>query len=70
MPQFDYRPSPLMSLRMSWGFYGGRGQVGQQYIVTNRRSPMGPIDTGIAQEIDAYILNQAVPGGGDLIKNI
>lgn len=71
MPQFDYTTEPVDEFEDVMGvFYGGRGQVGQQYVVTNRRLLMGPLDTGIAQEIDAYILNKAVPGGGDLIKNV
>ncbi len=51
-------------------FYGGRGGVGQQYVVTNRRLLTGPLDTGMALEIDAYVLNHAVPGGGDLLKKV
>lgn len=71
MPQFDYATGPVDEFEDVVGvFYGGRGQVGQQYVVTNRRLLMGPIDTGIAQEIDAYVLNQAVPGGGDLVKDV
>lgn len=71
MPRFDYMTDPVDEFEDVLGvFYGGRGQVGQQYVVTNRRLLIGPIDTGVAQEIDAYILDQAVPGGGDLIKNI
>jgi hypothetical protein len=71
VPQFDYLTEPVDEFEDVRGvFYGGRGQVGQQYVVTNRRLLMGPIDAGIAQEIDAYILNQAVGGGGDLVKGI
>src|SRR3954453_14271945 len=71
MVHFDYGTAPIDQWEDVRGvFYGGRGQVGQQYVVTNRRLLMGPIDTAIAREIDAYILNQAVPGGGDLLKSI
>lgn len=71
MPDFEYETEPLDEMEDVLGvFYGGRGQVGQQYVVTNRRLLMGPIDTGIALEIDSYVLNQAVPGGGDLVKNL
>jgi hypothetical protein len=71
MPQFDYSTGPVDEFEDVLGvFYGGRGQVGQQYVVTNRRLLIGPIDTGIAQQIDAYILNQAAAGVGDLLKNI
>jgi hypothetical protein len=69
--RFDYTTEPVDEQEDVLGvFYGGRGQVGQQYVVTNRRLLIGPIDTGIAQEINAYVINQAVPGGGDLVKNI
>lgn len=71
MPDFEYETEPLDEMEDVLGvFYGGRGQVGQQYVVTNRRLLMGPLDTGMALEIDAYVLNQAVPGGGDLLKNV
>jgi hypothetical protein len=71
MPQFDYATEPVDEYEDVLGvFYGGRGQVGQQYVVTNRRLLMGPIDTGIAQEIDGYVLDQVVPGGGGLVKGI
>ena len=70
MPHFDFHTEPLDEMEDVLGvFYGGRGQVGQQYVVTNRRLLMGPIDTGIALDIDAYVLN-AVPSGGDLLKNV
>jgi hypothetical protein len=51
-------------------FYGGVGQVGQQLVVTNRRLLLGPIDTGVAEAIDAYVLDKMVPGGGDLLKSV
>jgi hypothetical protein len=71
MAGFDYGTEPLDEMEDVLGlFYGGRGQVGQQYVVTNRRLLMGPIDTGIALDIDSYILNAAAPGGGDLLKNV
>ena len=71
MPRFEYETEPLDELEDVLGvFYGGHGQVGQQFVVTNRRLLMGPLDTGIALEIDAYILNKAVGGSGDLIKSV
>jgi hypothetical protein len=71
MPNFDYKTDPVDEMEDVLAvFYGGRGQVGQQYVVTNRRLLMGPLNIGVALEIDAYVLNQAVPGGGDLIKNV
>ena len=66
-----YETEPVDEMEDVLGvFYGPRGQVGQQYVITNRRLLMGPVDTDIALAIDSYILNQAVPGGGDLVKNI
>ena len=71
MPNFEYSTEPLDEMEDVVGvFYGGRGQVGQQYVVTNRRLLMGPLDMGMALEIDGYILNKATPGGGDLVKNV
>lgn len=73
MPKFDYETEPLDGMEDVLGvFYGGRGQWGQQFVVTNRRLLMGPIDTGIALAIDAYILDQALPGAGagGLIKDV
>jgi len=73
MPNFEYETEPLDEMEDVMGvFYGGRGQVGQQYVITNRRLLMGPLDTGVAQEVDAYLLNAAVPGSGlgDLVKNV
>lgn len=70
MPNFDYNATPIDEMEDVKGvFYGGRGQVGQQYIVTNRRLLMGPTDTGIALDIDSYVLNK-VGGPGDLIKDV
>ena len=46
---FEYQTEPLDEMEDVLGvFYGGRGQVGQQFVVTNRRLLMGPLDTGIA----------------------
>jgi hypothetical protein len=71
MPNFDFKTEPLDEMEDVLGvFYGGRGQVGQQYVVTNRRLLMGPLDAGIALEIDAYLVDAAAPGGGSLVKNV
>jgi hypothetical protein len=73
MSSFDYETEPLDEMEdVVAVFYGGRGQVGQQYVVTNRRLLMGPLDIGVATEIDSYLLNKAVPGAGlgDLVKNV
>jgi len=71
MPNFEYETEPLDEMEDVLGvFYGGRGQVGQQYVITNRRLLMGPLNTRIAQDIDAYLVNQVAHGGGDLLKNV
>jgi hypothetical protein len=73
MLSFDYETEPLDEKEDVLAvYYGGRGQVGQKYVASNRRLLMGPLDTKIAQEIDAYILNQAVAGAGlgTLMKDV
>jgi hypothetical protein len=71
MPNFQFETEPLDEMEDVLGvFYGGRGQVGQQFVVTNRRLLMGPLDTGLALEIDAYVLDHTMGGGGDLLKSI
>ena len=71
MSGFTYDTEPVDEMEDVLGvFYGGRGQVGQQYVITNRRLLMGPLDTGLAMEIDAYALNHVTAGGGDLVKNV
>jgi hypothetical protein len=73
MVSFDYETEPLDEKEDVLAvYYGGRGQVGQKYVVSNRRLLMGPLDTKIAQDIDAYILNQAVAGAGlgTLMKDV
>jgi hypothetical protein len=68
---FDYNIDPVDEMEDVVGvFYGGRGQVGQQYVVTNRRLLIGPLDTGVALEIDAYLANKASGGAGDLLKSV
>lgn len=70
MPNFEYNADSLDEMEDVLGvFYGGRGQVGQQIIVTNRRLLMGPIDVGLVLKIETYLLNK-VGGPGDLVKDI
>jgi hypothetical protein len=72
-PSFDYETEPLDEMEDVLAvYYGGRGQVGQKYVVSNRRLLMGPLDTKVAQEIDAYVLNHAVAGAGlgTLMKDV
>jgi hypothetical protein len=71
MPDFSFNTEPIDEDERVLGFfYGGRGQVGQKFVVTNRRLLMGPLDTKIALEIETYILGQAGVGGMDLLKNV
>ena len=70
MPPFEYETEPLDEAEDVRGvFYGGRGQVGQQIVVTNRRLLLGPLSTKLAQEIDARVLNHVAPGSGDFMKS-
>jgi hypothetical protein len=71
MPPFEYDTEPLDEREDVAGvFYGGRRQVGQQLVVTNRRLLLGPIDTGIAVQIDTYLLDKAAGGSGSLLKSV
>jgi hypothetical protein len=66
-----YETDPLDEMEDVVGvFYGSRGQVGSQYVVTNRRLLIGPLNVKIAADIDAYVLDAAVPGGGSLLKSV
>jgi hypothetical protein len=71
MPQFTFNTEPIDDDERVLGFfYGGRGQVGQKFVVTNRRLLMGPLDTKTVLEIQTYILGKAGVGGMDLLKNV
>src|SRR5687767_4777729 len=66
MSNFEFKTEPLDEMEEVLDvFYGGRGGVGQQYVVTNRRLLIGPIDTGVAE----VIATKALPGG-DLVSNV
>ena len=71
MASFEYETEPLDETEEVRGvFYGGRGNVGQQIVVTNRRLLLGPISTGVAEEIDTWLLDKASAGAGDLVKSV
>ena len=71
MTDFSYETDPLdESEDVVAVFYGGRGQVGQQYVITNRRLLMGPLDVGMALEINAYVLDKTFKGSGTLLKSV
>lgn len=71
MPQFTFNTEPIDDDERVLGFfYGGRGQVGQKFVVTNRRLLMGPLDTKAVLEIETYLLGKAGVGGMDVLKNL
>src|SRR5919206_1620649 len=71
MPFASYNIDPVDEMEdVLANFYGGRGSVGSQYVVTNRRLLIGPLNTKIALDIDAYVANKAYPGAGDLLKSV
>jgi hypothetical protein len=62
---FEFKTAPLDEMEdVVAVFYGGRGGVGSQYVVTNRRLLIGPIDTGIAEKIFTHA------PGGDVISEV
>jgi hypothetical protein len=71
MGNFQYQNEPVDEMEDVLGvFYGGRGQVGQQLVVTNRRLLMGPLDVRMALDIDAYVLDHAAAGVGGFVKDV
>lgn len=67
----DYKTEPVDEMEdVVAVFYGGRGQWGQQYVITNRRLLIGPLNVDVATEIDTYVGNKLVPGAGDVIKKV
>jgi hypothetical protein len=71
MTEFTFNTEPIDDDERVLGFfYGGRGQVGQKFVVTNRRLLMGPLDTKTVLEIETYVLGKAGVGGMDLLKKV
>ncbi len=71
LTNFNYQTQPVDELEDVRGvFYGGRGQVGAQFVVTNRRLLLGPLDTRVAVAIDKYILNTISSGVGTVIGEV
>jgi hypothetical protein len=67
MGTFSYQTEPLDENEAVLGvFYGNRGQVGSQLVVTNRRLLIGPIDTALVTAILSG-LGKAV-GAGDPVE--
>jgi hypothetical protein len=56
MAQFTFSTEPIDDNERVLGFfYGGRGQVGQKFVVTNRRLLMGPLETKIVLEVQSLL---------------
>ena len=73
----NYDREPLDELEEVLGvFYGGYGQVGQQFVVTNRRLLLAPIklikglEDKVALDAVAYVAGKLNVPGVDLIKEI
>jgi hypothetical protein len=71
MANFQFQTEPLDENEDVLGvFYGNRGQWGAQFIVTNRRLMLGPLDTGLAQDILSFGLGKAGVPGVDFVKTV
>ena len=67
----DYKTEPVDELEdVVAVFYGGRGHWGQQYVITNRRLLIGPLNVDVAAMIDTYVANKLLPGAGDVISKV
>ncbi len=73
----NYEREPLDELEEVRGvFYGGQGQVGQQFVVTNRRLLFAPIKLikNIANDVAikgaAYVAGQLKVPGAELVGEI
>jgi hypothetical protein len=71
MANFHFETEPLDEMEEVQGlFYGNRGQVGQQLVVTNRRILFGPIDVALATTILGYAADTAGVPGSALVKQV
>jgi hypothetical protein len=73
----NYDREPLDEFEAVRGvFYGGYGQVGQQYVVTNRRLLLAPIkliknlSDKVAIEVGAFVAGQLNVPGADVVKSV
>jgi hypothetical protein len=73
----NYDREPLDEFEEVRGvFYGGYGQVGQQFVITNRRLLMAPIklvkgiSDKVALEAAGWIAGQLNVPGADIVKSI
>lgn len=71
MADFTYEQAELEETEDVLGvFYGKRGEVGGQLIVTNRRLLLGPLDVNLAQTITLGGLGQVGVPGTDLLTSL
>jgi hypothetical protein len=71
MAQFSYTNEPVDENEEVLGvFYGNRGDMGSQFVVTNRRLLIGPLNTSIAQEILGWLGGKAGVPGIDVAKSV
>jgi len=77
MAMGNYEREPLDELEEVRGvFYGSYGQIGQQFVITNRRLLLAPIKliknvaNDVAIEASAYIAGQLTVPGADLVGKI
>ena len=73
----NYDREPLDEFKQVCGvYYGGYGQVGQQYVITNRRLLLAPIklikglSDKVALDVAAFVAGQLKVPGVDLVKEI
>ena len=73
----NYDREPLDEFEEVRGvFYGGYGQVGQQYVVTNRRLLLAPIklikglSDKVALEVGAFVAGQMNVPGVEVVKQV
>ena len=71
MAEFSYTTEPVDESEDVVGvFYGNRGQVGSQFVVTNRRLLIGPLDTSIEREILEWLGGKTGVPGIDVVKSV
>jgi hypothetical protein len=68
---FQYQTDPVDEHENVLGvFYGNRGQWGAQFVVTNRRLLLGPLDVGVAEDILHHLLGKTGVPDLDFAKSL
>ena len=68
---FQYQTEPVDEHENVLGvFYGNRGQWGAQFVVTNRRLLLGPVDVGVAEDILQHLLGKTGVPDVDFAKSL